>query len=122
MTFQVLQIFFKYLTSQLEQLSISIETDDITCLDGQLWQNYLQETFPNLNCFEFFIFYRTEQQDNSKTLRLPAILQTFQSDYWSSVAPQNITGYYHSPIYRSQSVCIHTNIIPTVQRQRYFLY
>jgi hypothetical protein len=119
--FNQLKTLFKYLTSKLEHLSIEIETDDIVCLDGQFWENYLKETFPELNCLKFFILFREGDQDRSKSLRLSDVLKTFESVYWSSIAPQQVIGYYNR-FYVHQSMCIHTNIIPTVQRRRYFLY
>ncbi len=119
--FNQLKIIFKYLTSKLEHLSIEIETDDIICLDGHLWENYLKETFPELNCLKFFILFREGDQDRSKPLRLVDVLKTFENVYWSSVAPQQVIGYYNRS-YARRSMCIHTDIIPTVQRRRYFLY
>jgi hypothetical protein len=113
--FDQLKILFKYLPSKLEHLSIEIETDDITCLDGQLWENYLNESFPELNRLEFFILNR------SKSLRLPNVLKTFQSAYWSLVAPQKVIGYYNR-LFGSESMSVHTDVIPTAQRRRYFLY
>jgi len=119
--FNQLKTLFKYLTSKLEHLSIEIETDDIICLDGQFWENYLKETFPELNCLKFFILFREGDLDRSKPLRLSDVLKTFESVYWSSIAPQQVIGYYNL-FYAHQSMCIHTDIIPTVQRRRYFLY
>jgi hypothetical protein len=119
--FDQLKTLFKCLPSKLEHLSIEIETDDITCLDGQLWEIYLNESFPELNRLEFFILYRPNDEDKSKPLRLPDVLKTFQSAYWSLVAPQKVIGYYNR-LFTGESMCIHTNTIPTVQRRRYFLY
>jgi hypothetical protein len=119
--FDQLKALFKYLTSKLEHLSIEIETDDISCLDGQLWENYLKEEFPELTRMEFFILFRGGNQDKSKPLRLSDVLKTFESVYWSSVAPQKVIGYYN-PSFAWRSMCIHTDIIPIVQRRRYFLY
>jgi hypothetical protein len=119
--FDELKILFKYLSPKLEHLGIEIDTDDIACLDGELWENYLKENFPELNHFEFFILLRKETSDNYQPLRLPNVLKTFQSLYWSLITPQEITGYYNRS-YAGQSLCIHTKIIPTVQRRRYFLY
>jgi hypothetical protein len=119
--FDQLKTLFKYLTSKLENLSIEIETDDISCLDGQLWESYLKENFPELTRMEFFILFREGDENKSKPLRLSDVLETFQSAYWLSVAPQKVIGYYNRS-YAGRSTCIHTDIIPTVQRRRYFLY
>jgi hypothetical protein len=118
--FDQLKTLFRYLTSKLEHLSIEIETDDIACLDGQLWESYLKENFPELTRMEFFIHLRG-YEDKSKPLRLLDVLKTFESVYWSSVAPQKVIGYYNR-LFVGESMCIHTDIIPTVQRRRYFLY
>jgi hypothetical protein len=116
-----LKTLLKYVSSKLEHLAIEIDTDDSVCLDGQFWENYLKETFPELTRLEFFILFRKGQLNESQPAKLPDILKTFQSVYWSSVVPQEITGYYN-PSYAGKSTCIHTKVIPTVQRRRYFLY
>jgi hypothetical protein len=113
---------FKYFSSKLEQLAIEIFTEDNRCVSGQQWENYLQENFPELNRFEFFIILRKEDPNVSQPIRLPGVLKTFQSAYWSSIAPQKITGYYSRLHDSRESLCIHTEIIPTVRRRRYFLY
>jgi hypothetical protein len=92
----------------------------VACIDGQLWENYLKENLPNLTRFEFFIFIERPCTKGLERLRLPNIFQTFQSTYWSSVIPQDITGYYNGC--DSNSICIHTKTTPTVRRRRYFLY
>ena len=112
---------FQYLPSQLEQLAIEIFTDDVACVDGELWENYLKEKFSDLNRFEFFIFLRKEYPAGTQPLRLSAALKTFQSAYWPLVTPQKIIGYYTLG-HPKDSICIHTEVIPTVRRRRYFLY
>ncbi len=81
----------------------------------------MQENFPELNRFEFFIILRKEHPNVSQPIRLPEVLKTFQNAYWSLITPQKITGYYNPSNFR-ESMCIHTEIIPTVRRRRYFLY
>lgn len=119
--FSGLKNLFKYLTSKLEHLSLEVVTDDIACLDGQLWESYLKETFPELNHLAFFILCRKGENEEYKYLKVADVLETFQSLYWSTVVPQSITGYYNRT-YNGVSTCIHSDVIPTVQRRRYFLY
>ena len=119
--FDQLKQLFQYLPSQLENLALEIETNDPTCLDGQMWEDYFRDTFPQLNHFEFLIIFRSIDSNSSQSLRIRDVLKTFQGDYWSSITPQQTTGYYNRFWY-DQSMCIHTNPIPIVQRRRFFLY
>ncbi|CAF2514907.1 unnamed protein product [Rotaria sp. Silwood2] len=111
----------KHLTTKLEHIAIEIYTEDIACLDGEQWENYLKENLPSLTHFEFLILLRKDYPHGSKPLQIPDIVKTFQSAYWSKITPQKITGYYNR-CYSGVSLCIHTEIIPTVRRRRYFLY
>jgi hypothetical protein len=117
--FDELKNLFQYFPSQLEQLAIEIFTGDHACVDGQQWENYLKHTFSELNRFEFFIFFRKDSDTTVQLVRLPDALKTFKSAYWSLITPQKITGYCTRTYY--QSICIHTEILPTVKRRRYFL-
>ncbi|CAF0927247.1 unnamed protein product [Rotaria sordida] len=117
-SFNQLKCILKHLTSKLEHISIEIYTEDISCIDGQQWENYLKENLSELNYFEFLILLRKDYSHGTKPLQIPEVIKTFQSAYWSKITPQNITGYYD----RLVSICIHTEIIPTVRRRRYFLY
>ncbi|CAF1035372.1 unnamed protein product [Adineta steineri] len=118
--FNTIKNIFQYLPSQLEYLGIEIITLDRECVNGQTWENYLKEKFPNLIRLDFFIYLRPELPTNTETRRLPSILKTFQSDYWSSITPQHITGYYDRS-YQGESISIHTEPAPIVRRRRYFL-
>lgn len=119
-SFDSLKCIFQYLSSKLEHIFIEIHTQDISCIDGQQWENYLKEFMPNLNRFEFFIQLEKEYQNGTKPVPLFDVLKTFESLYWSSITPQLINGYYYR-YYTSISTCIHTEPIPTVKRRRYFL-
>ena len=116
-----MKALFQYLPSSLEQLSLEIETHDMTCVDGQVWEEYLRESFPQLNHIEFLVIFRNIDLQLSRFFRLSDVLKSFERDYWSLIAPQQITGYYHRG-WLDESVCVHTNPIPIVQRRRFFLY
>lgn len=100
---------------------MEIETHDMTCLNGQIWEEYLRENFPQLNQMEFFFIFRDTDLQTSRFFRLADVLQSFENEFWSSIVPQQITGYYHRG-WCDESVCVHTNPIPIVQRRRFFLY
>lgn len=118
-TFNNLKYLFQHLPSSLERLGVEIITADLSCLDGQVWEDYLKETFPDLVRVEFFISYRIHPAADRSRIRLAPIQQTFQSLYWSKIMPQDIAGDY-SDSYGS-SVNIFTQPIPTVRRRRYFI-
>lgn len=120
MDFNALQYLLKHISCKLEHLAIEMFTEDVTCLDAQQWEIYLKTNLTALNHFDFFVFLRNDISDKSKQLRLKDILKTFQTEYWSSITPQKIIGYYH-PTYLGKSICIHTEIVPSVKRRRYFL-
>ncbi|CAF3259894.1 unnamed protein product [Rotaria socialis] len=118
--FNTLKNIFKHLSSNIEHIAIEINTEDIACIDGELWENYLKQNLLDLHRFEFFILLRKENQDQTKLIPLGDIFKKFQSSYWSLMIPQNMTGYYNSS-FSGISTCIHTKAIPTVKRRRYFL-
>ncbi|CAF1246052.1 unnamed protein product [Rotaria sp. Silwood1] len=120
-SFNDLQHILKHLTSKLEHIAVEIYTEDIACVDGQQWEFYLKENLPDLSHFEFLIILRQDSPQGLKPLQLPDVLKTYQSAYWSKIIPQNITGYYNRR-YSGVSLCVHTEIIPTVRRRRYFLH
>ncbi|CAF1373777.1 unnamed protein product [Rotaria magnacalcarata] len=118
--FNTLKNIFKHLSSNIEHIAIEINTEDIACIDGELWENYLKQNLLDLHRFEFFILLRKENQDQTKLIPLEDIFKKFQSSYWSLMIPQNMTGYYNSS-FSGISTCIHTEAIPTVKRRRYVL-
>ena len=118
-SFNQLHNILKFITPNLEYLAIDIQTNDMACTNGQLWENYFQEHRPDLKRLEFFMLIRPSIINVSERLHLPNILQTFRNAYWSLLTPQNITGYYVDCY--SNAICIHTEIVPIVRRRRYFL-
>ena len=116
--FNSLKLLLNCLPSTLEYLSVTIQTNDKTCLDGSAWETFIQQTFSQLIRLEFFITFKLDRY-RLTTVSDPAlspVLKTFENSFWSTIVPQTISGYRDHFV-----LCIHTKPIPLVARRRYFL-
>ncbi|UJR07797.1 hypothetical protein I4U23_012079 [Adineta vaga] len=120
-SFDRIQNILEYLPPTLEHLGIEIFTLDLLCANGEHWENYLKEKFPNLTQMEFFIYLRRDDQLNTTHPRLSEVLKTFKSSYWSNIIAHQINGDYQQTR-QNTAFSIFTEPAPTVRRRRYFLH
>ena len=113
--FNSIKHVLELLTPELEHVCVDVTTGDRRCFDGEIWRECLARCFPQLISFEFFLCYQPFLPSEGPEYRIKDVLPTFSHSFWSSVVPQQINGYN-----MTRSFAIHSNLIPKVNRRRYF--